>query len=194
MAAIFATSSGVAGSLRAPRSPITKVRTAQCGTCAATSIACGRRSSTSRYCGKLSQSQLMPSCRAVPGISSTSSITAINASCASGVALQGANPTPQLPITSVVTPWFEAGESSGSQVAWPSIWVCTSTQPGVTSLPVASISRRPRPSILPRAAIFPDCTATSPTNAGAPLPSTMRPLRTTRSNSTYCSRRHPGID
>jgi hypothetical protein len=29
-------------------------------------------------------------------------------------------PTPQLPITSVVTPWSMLGEKVSSQVAWPS--------------------------------------------------------------------------
>ena len=32
----------------------------------------------------------------------------------------GANPTPQLPITIVVTPWPDDGWSCGSHVAWPS--------------------------------------------------------------------------
>ncbi len=72
----------------------------------------------------------MPSCSAVPGMSSTSSITAISASCASDVGWQGAKPTPQLPITTVVTPWLDAGISRESQVACPSRCVCTSTQPG----------------------------------------------------------------
>ena len=39
-------------------------------------------------------------------------------SCSSGFA--GANPTPQLPITTVVTPCQVDGVSSGSQVTWPS--------------------------------------------------------------------------
>ena len=32
----------------------------------------------------------------------------------------GANPTPQLPITTVVTPWLDDGWSMSSQVTWPS--------------------------------------------------------------------------
>ena len=39
-------------------------------------------------------------------------------SCWSG--RTGAKPTPQLPITAVVTPCQQDGASSGSQVAWPS--------------------------------------------------------------------------
>ena len=32
----------------------------------------------------------------------------------------GAKPTPQLPITTVVTPWCELGDMREAQVAWPS--------------------------------------------------------------------------
>ncbi len=39
-------------------------------------------------------------------------------SCRSGST--GANPTPQFPMATVVTPWCDDGASSGSQVAWPS--------------------------------------------------------------------------
>ena len=55
----------------------------------------------------------------------------------------GANPTPQLPIAIVVTPWSDDGATIGSQVTWPSKWVWMSTKPGVTSRPSASISRVP---------------------------------------------------
>ena len=34
--------------------------------------------------------------------------------------ITGAKPTPQLPITTVVTPWWMLGEKVSSQVAWPS--------------------------------------------------------------------------
>ena len=50
-AAIGAMSSGVAGSRRAPRSPITCSRSAPCGTCSATSTSNGRPSSASRNSG-----------------------------------------------------------------------------------------------------------------------------------------------
>jgi hypothetical protein len=103
IAAICAMSSGVAGALFAPRSPITYARTAPCGTCVPRSMVKRRRASASRYSGKLSHSHCMPSCSAVPGMSSTPSMSWIRKSCWSG--RTGAKPTPQLPITAVVTPW-----------------------------------------------------------------------------------------
>ncbi len=51
-------------------------------------------------------------------MSSTPSMRSINQACRSGAA--GANPTPQLPITTVVTPCHELGVSAGSHVAWAS--------------------------------------------------------------------------
>ena len=51
-------------------------------------------------------------------MSSTPSISPMSHSCLSGAA--GAKPTPQLPMTTVVTPCQHDGVSSGSQVAWPS--------------------------------------------------------------------------
>jgi hypothetical protein len=60
----------------------------------------------------------MPAVSALPGMSSTPSISSINHSCRSGAA--GANPTPQLPITTVVTPCQLDGVSHGSQLAWAS--------------------------------------------------------------------------
>ena len=62
--------------------------------------------------------QSMPSCSAVPGMSSTPSMTSTRKSSAPG--RTGANPTPQLPITAVVTPWCADGAISASQIAWPS--------------------------------------------------------------------------
>ena len=70
------------------------------------------------YCGKLSQPQRMPSASAAPGMSSTPSISLI--SSPSPPCRTGAKPTPQLPITTVVTPWWMLGEKVSSQVAWPS--------------------------------------------------------------------------
>ena len=55
---------------------------------------------------------------AAPGMSSTPSIRPISHSCRSGAT--GAKPTPQLPITTVVTPCQHDGVSCSSQVAWPS--------------------------------------------------------------------------
>ena len=60
----------------------------------------------------------MPSWSAVPGMSSTASISSIRKSSLPG--RTGAKPTPQLPITTVVTPCQLDGASIGSQVAWPS--------------------------------------------------------------------------
>ncbi len=113
-----AMSSGVAGSLRAPRSPITYGRRAPWAIWVPTSRLRGMRSRASRYSGKVSHSQRMPSCRAVPGMSSTPSMSSISQSRLAGST--GAKPTPQLPITTVVTPCQPDGASSGSQVAWPS--------------------------------------------------------------------------
>ena len=69
-------------------------------------------------------------------MSSTPSSMPISQSCCSGVGLAGANPTPQLPIATDVTPWRLEGASTGSHVAWPSKWVWMSTKPGVTTQPV----------------------------------------------------------
>ena len=113
-----AMSSSVAGSLAAPRSPITYARSAPCGTCTATSSARGMRSSASMYSGTDCQSHGMASRRLAPGMPSTPSISPMSQSWRSGAA--GAKPTPQLPITTVVTPCHSDGVSSGSHVTWPS--------------------------------------------------------------------------
>ena len=76
------------------------------------------RSTSSRYSGNDSQFQLIPSAKAVPGMSSTPSINWISQS--RSAARAGANPTPQFPITTVVTPCQLDGVTSGSQVACPS--------------------------------------------------------------------------
>ena len=78
------------------------------------SIVQRRGSSASRYSGKVSHDQSMPSARAVPGMSSTPSISPISHSWLSGAA--GAKPTPQLPMTKVVTPCQALGASTLSQV------------------------------------------------------------------------------
>ena len=54
----------------------------------------------------------------------------------------GAKVTPQLPRTTVVTPCQHEELAAGSQNSWASRWVWMSTNPGVTSRPLASISRR----------------------------------------------------
>ena len=111
-------SASVAGSFFAPRSPMTNARTAPCGTCVPTSMRSGWRSMASRYSGKVSQPHWMPSDSAAPGMSSTPSIRPMSHSCRSGAT--GAKPTPQLPMTTVVTPCQHDGVSSGSHVIWPS--------------------------------------------------------------------------
>ncbi len=60
----------------------------------------------------------MPSDSALPGMSSTPSMSWMSQSSLPG--RTGANPTPQLPITTVVTPCQEEGVTSGSQLTWPS--------------------------------------------------------------------------
>ena len=60
----------------------------------------------------------MPSVSAVPGMSSTPSINAMSHCSLPG--FTGANPTPQLPLTTVVTPCMLDGSSNPSQLTWPS--------------------------------------------------------------------------
>ena len=178
--AMSASSPSVGASVwSAPRSPMTNVRRAACGTWAATSTARGMAASWSRYSGNDSQPQVSPSVSAVPGMSSTPSSRPISQSCRSGRA--GAKPTPQLPMATVVTPWTDDGASSGSHVAWPSKWVWRSTKPGVTSSPSASISRWPVPVTSPTSTIRPSSTATSARRGGRPVPSTTVPPRITSS-------------
>ena len=47
---------------------------------------------------------------------------------------------PQLPATTVVTPWRGDGLSVGSQNAWASRWVCTSMKPGADD-PAVGVDR-----------------------------------------------------
>ncbi len=68
-------SAGVAGSFLAPRSPMTYVRTAPWATWAPTSTVHLRRARASRYSGNDSHCQSIPSASAVPGMSSTPSIS-----------------------------------------------------------------------------------------------------------------------
>jgi hypothetical protein len=113
-----AISASVATSPASARSPIANTRTASCGTWHAMSMVWRRRSSTSMYSGKVSQPQVRPSASAVPGMSSTPSISAISRS--RSATRHGAKPTPQLPIATVVAPWIDDGSISSSQLAWPS--------------------------------------------------------------------------
>ena len=84
----------------------------------------------------------------------------------------GAKVTPQLPITTDVTPCQHDERASGSQPICASRWVWRSTKPGVTSRPVASISRR---AALVDLADRDDAVAVDRDvghDAGAPVPST----------------------
>ena len=117
--AIRVMSSGSAISLPPLRSsPITYVRSGPWGNCTPTSIDHDRDFSDSMYSGKLSHPHVMPSYRAVPGMSSTPSMRRTRWSSRPG--LTGANPTPQFPVTTVVTPCAADGLSSPSHVTWPS--------------------------------------------------------------------------
>ena len=70
------------------------------------------------YSANVSQPHASPSASAVPGMSSTPSISAISRARSAG--RHGAKPTPQLPIATVVAPCRVAGISAPSQLAWPS--------------------------------------------------------------------------
>ena len=111
-------SSGVASSWLAPRSPITWSRSAPCGTCAPTSMSWGRSSTASRNSANEFQFHFRPSWSAAPGMSSTPSISSMSLPWSRSCT--GANPTPQLLITTVVTPCHDDGWSRLSHVAWPS--------------------------------------------------------------------------
>ena len=108
----------VACSLRMPRSPITWVRTATWPICVATSIEKARVSRKSRYSGNDSQAHGIPASSTAPGTSSTYSIVSMSIARCSGRA--GAKPMPQLPMTTVVTPWPADGSSTSSNVTCPS--------------------------------------------------------------------------
>ncbi len=70
------------------------------------------------YSGKLSQSQVMPLFNTSKGMPSTETRSCIAISRDAG--RHGAMPTPQLPITTEVTPCHDDGVISGSQQIWAS--------------------------------------------------------------------------
>ena len=90
---------------------------------------------------------------------------------------------PQFPASAVVTPCSGDGLSAGSQKACASMWVCTSTKPGATARPSASMTRAPLPSRSPTAAIRPSAIPTSACRPGAPVPSMTRPFLMIVSNA-----------
>ena len=89
------------------RSPMTKTRTAACGSRAQMSMSRGRRSSASRYCGK---DLPLPSQAFVHhGAGDVFDAFHQLDQPLRSAGLQGAKPTPQLPITAVVTPCQDDG-------------------------------------------------------------------------------------
>lgn len=118
MARMAARSASVAGSRRIARSPITNTRSGECGSRTAKSMSWGLRSTASRKSGKLSQFHGRPSAMTTSGMSSTPSISLTRLS--RSASRQGAKPTPQLPVTTVVTPWLDEGVRVSDQVSWPS--------------------------------------------------------------------------
>lgn len=75
-------------------------------------------SRVSRYSGNVSHVHGRPSVITTPGMSSTPAITSTSTSWSDW--RHGAKPTPQLPITTVVTPCADDGVSRSDQTAWPS--------------------------------------------------------------------------
>ena len=77
-----------------------------------------RRSTEARYSGNVVKSHGMPAARDSGSMSSTfSSVRAISVR-RSGIV--GAIEKPQLPATTVVTPWKQDGVRAGSQKTWAS--------------------------------------------------------------------------
>ena len=114
---IAAMSSAVASSRFAPRSPITWSRNAPWGTWVAMSMSLGV-SQASMYSANEFHCHDSPSCSAAPGMSSTPSMSSTSLSWS--LLWTGANPTPQFPKTTVVTPCQLDGCIRLSHVAWPS--------------------------------------------------------------------------
>ena len=97
--------------------------------------------------------------------------------------MRGARLTPQLPVTTVVTPWLTLHAIPGSERTARSSWVWVSMKPGETTSPLASISRAARiRSSRPTAAIRSPATATSAVRRSAPVPSIRVPPRRSSSH------------
>ena len=96
--------------------------------------------------------------------------------------VHGDGEAPQLPQTTVVTPWLAFIAMPGFSISAVSSWVCTSMKPGATIRPAASNSLSPRnvPGS-PTAAMRSLLIATSALRRGAPVPSMTTPLRRMRS-------------
>src|ERR1700674_1161602 len=89
---------------------------------------------------------------------------------------------PQLPARAVVTPCSGDGVRAPSQKTWASKWVCTSMNPGVTTLPVASMTLAASPGTSPIATTRSPWMPTSARWRVAPVPSITSPPRITRSS------------
>ena len=166
----------------APRSPMAWRRSAACGTWAARSMSWGRRSSASRYSPKLCHDQSRPSWRAEPGMSSTPSISSMRRSWSAG--RTGANPTPQLPMTTVVTPCQRRGQQAAVPGGLAVVVAVDVDEAGRDERGRRRRARcRPVPSTRPTSTMRPSAMATSATRPGEPVPSTTVPPRMTRSCS-----------
>ncbi len=91
----------------------------------------GSESSTSRNSGKVSQRHLMPAFMAARLMSSARSRLRMTRSAS--LSRHGARVKPQLPMTTLVTPWKQELVPIGSQKICASMWVWPSTKPGVTT-------------------------------------------------------------
>ena len=84
---------------------------------------------------------------------------------------------PQLPVTSVVTPWNTLLSPPGSSRRVTSEWECMSMNPGHTTSPAASTTRAAcASSSLPTAAILPPARPTSAWYRSPPVPSITVPF------------------
>src|SRR3954463_193740 len=107
----------------------------------------------------------------------------------SDAGVTGAYVQPQLPTTSVVTPWRTVLSAVGTVSSVKSLWLWGSTKPGQTIRPAASmILSACAPSRSPTAAMRPSSTATSPRNGGIPVPSTTSASRIRTSSTASASR------
>src|SRR2546427_530492 len=91
----------------------------------------------------------------------------------------GATPRPQLPTTSVVTPWCTLLRACGPDSTVRSECVWRSTNPGHTTAPDTSRTSDPGASTDPIAATSPPAISTSARCGGDPVPSTTTPLAST---------------
>ena len=113
------------------------------------------------------------------GLISSAKKPRISASCGSGT---GKGEEPHCPVTSVVMPCeiLLSANTCGSRPMKRSLCEWLSMSPGVSVSPAASITARASSRVWN--VILPFSMPTSPTKAGAPVPSTMRALRMMKSS------------